>query len=258
MHHVIPQLLPLVHQQTTTNCMRSGDFYQRNSLTFARPPTANARGSLTALPVACAIMFLTAGLLNLDLIINLILLCCNDTLRAILTPDLEKVPLAVYLHDPILLHCCSCVEFQETCSFIFDSVLVITAIAIAETSKQRTRHEQRFSAVSKLLYVSIKQMSSTIPVTIDFSGGAEFLVKAKVQKVQIPEESTLRDVLKFVRDNLVTDVHRINMLLNDDASEVAHGVITLINDTDTGLLSEYDTVIEAGDTITFVSTLHGG
>lgn len=48
------------------------------------------------------------------------------------------------------------------------------------------------------------------------------------------------------------------MLLNDDASEVAHGVITLINDTDTGLLLEYDTVIEAGDTITFVSTLHGG
>ncbi|PIC42560.1 hypothetical protein B9Z55_009597 [Caenorhabditis nigoni] len=101
-------------------------------------------------------------------------------------------------------------------------------------------------------------MASTIPVTIDFSGGAEFLVKAKVQKVQIPEDSTLRDVLKFVRDNLVTDVHRMNMLLNEDASEVAHGVITLINDTDTGLLSEYDTTIEAGDTITFVSTLHGG
>lgn len=81
--------------------------------------------------------------------------------------------------------------------------------------------------------------SNTIQVTIDFSGGAEFLVKAKTQKVNIPAgylkwrkiqlsnilfvDSTLRDVLKFVRDNLVTDVHRIDMLLNYDSSEVAHG-----------------------------------
>ncbi|CAI5444347.1 unnamed protein product [Caenorhabditis angaria] len=97
-----------------------------------------------------------------------------------------------------------------------------------------------------------------IPVTIDFSGGSEFLVKSKEQKVKIPAESTLLQVLKFVKDNLVVDFDRINMLFNDDVTEVAHGVIILINDTDFALLSEYDTIIEAGDRITFVSTLHGG
>ncbi|CAB3401316.1 unnamed protein product [Caenorhabditis bovis] len=99
---------------------------------------------------------------------------------------------------------------------------------------------------------------STIPVTIDFSGGSEFLVKSKEAKADFPKGSTLRDVMKYVETKLVTDTDRINMLFKPNGTEVAHGVIVLINDTDIALLDEYNTVIEANDKITFVSTLHGG
>lgn len=36
------------------------------------------------------------------------------------------------------------------------------------------------------------------------------------------------------------------------------GILVLINDADWELYNEYDYEIEAGDTIVFVSTLHGG
>lgn len=36
------------------------------------------------------------------------------------------------------------------------------------------------------------------------------------------------------------------------------GILVLINDSDWELYEEYDYELEAGDTISFISTLHGG
>ncbi|CAD6196823.1 unnamed protein product [Caenorhabditis auriculariae] len=105
--------------------------------------------------------------------------------------------------------------------------------------------------------VAVEKMSLNIKV--EFSGGSEFLVDGKkVHQMTFNEGSLLRDVLKEVAEKLVTDKARMNLLFNADVTEVANGVITLINDCDTALLSEYDTPLEDGDTVTFVSTLHGG
>lgn len=64
----------------------------------------------------------------------------------------------------------------------------------------------------------------------------------------------MAELLGFVTDTLVTD--RPELLVH--AGTVRPGILVLINDCDWELVGELSYLIEPDDTITFISTLHGG
>uniref|UniRef100_A0A914V7E9 Ubiquitin-related modifier 1 homolog n=1 Tax=Plectus sambesii TaxID=2011161 RepID=A0A914V7E9_9BILA len=97
-----------------------------------------------------------------------------------------------------------------------------------------------------------------IDVTIEFSGGAELLVgKQKIHKASLPSNRdwTIRSLLPWIAEHLMkTD--RPELLIENGT--VRPGILVLVNDTDWELLGELSYVIKPNDTITFISTLHGG
>eukprot|EP00698_Gefionella_okellyi_P025248 TRINITY_DN917_c0_g1_i2.p1 TRINITY_DN917_c0_g1~~TRINITY_DN917_c0_g1_i2.p1 ORF type:complete len:106 (+),score=8.78 TRINITY_DN917_c0_g1_i2:84-401(+) len=103
-------------------------------------------------------------------------------------------------------------------------------------------------------------------LTIEFSGGAELLFnKIKVHHLDTPETvKTLRDLVCWIRDNLLQE--RPDLFVSHDtvyAVLASHcdrrpGILVLVNDTDWELLGGIDYTLEEGDTIVFISTLHGG
>ena len=95
----------------------------------------------------------------------------------------------------------------------------------------------------------------SITIQVELSGGLELLFNnEKNHTVEIPEGSTLQQLLFYVRDNLLRE--RPEMFL--DGSTVRAGVLVLINDTDWELCEKETTVLENKDNVTFISTLHGG
>ncbi|GAB1600927.1 hypothetical protein Ahia01_000370900 [Argonauta hians] len=99
---------------------------------------------------------------------------------------------------------------------------------------------------------------AAIPVTLEFSGGAELLFnKTKKHQVSLPhqpEQWKIKDLLLWMRDNLLQE--RPELFLQGQS--VRPGILVLINDADWELMGELDYEIAANDKIVFISTLHGG
>ncbi|CAG9790677.1 unnamed protein product [Diatraea saccharalis] len=107
---------------------------------------------------------------------------------------------------------------------------------------------------------------SGLTVTLQFSGGAELLFdKVKKREVELPAlekflpqinktDWSLRELLVWIKDNLLRE--RPELFLQGDS--VRPGILVLINDSDWELYGELDYKIHNGDTIMFISTLHGG
>ncbi|XP_043285851.1 ubiquitin-related modifier 1 homolog [Venturia canescens] len=96
-----------------------------------------------------------------------------------------------------------------------------------------------------------------LPVTVEFGGGAELLFgKKKKHQVSLPlnQEWTLQNLLYWLRDNLLTE--RKELFLQGDT--VRAGILVLVNDTDWELVGQGDYKLSPRDTVTFISTLHGG
>jgi len=92
-------------------------------------------------------------------------------------------------------------------------------------------------------------------VTLEFGGGAELLFgKQKEHHVSIPSSSTIRALLPWISTNMLKE--RPELFLQGET--VRPGILVLVNDADWELMGELDYVIEKGDRITFISTLHGG
>ncbi|KYN04032.1 PREDICTED: ubiquitin-related modifier 1 [Cyphomyrmex costatus] len=100
-------------------------------------------------------------------------------------------------------------------------------------------------------------MSATgLPLTIEFGGGAELLFDGKKRhEVDLPgEEWTLKRLLRWLRDNLLTE--RPELFMQGDT--VRPGILVLVNDADWELLGEGDYKLCPRDKVLFISTLHGG
>jgi ubiquitin related modifier 1 len=67
-------------------------------------------------------------------------------------------------------------------------------------------------------------------------------------------EVTVLDVMMWARDNLLTDRPELFM----KADSVRPGVLVLVNDVDWELSGTTKAPVVDGDTVTFISTLHGG
>lgn len=95
-------------------------------------------------------------------------------------------------------------------------------------------------------------------ITIEFGGGAELLFdRIKRHTVTLPgngETWSMRNLLAWMRENMVKE--RPELFLQGET--VRPGILVLVNDTDWELCGELDGVVGDGDTILFISTLHGG
>lgn len=95
-------------------------------------------------------------------------------------------------------------------------------------------------------------------LTIEFGGGLELLFSnQKCYPVDIPDAEgrfTVADLLPWARDNLLKN--RPELFMKGDT--VRPGILVLINDCDWELSGMLDTELHEGDTVLFISTLHGG
>lgn len=96
-------------------------------------------------------------------------------------------------------------------------------------------------------------------LTLELSGGLELLFdNKKIHDVDIPTESsgplTIRDVLNWTKVNLLKE--RPELFMKGDA--VRPGILVLVNDCDWELSGMYESELQEGDRIVFISTLHGG
>jgi len=92
-------------------------------------------------------------------------------------------------------------------------------------------------------------------INIEFGGGSEVLFGGKtMQKISLPTEATVRDLLEYMKKNLLEE--REELFFEDET--VRAGILVLINDSDWELFDQENYVLEANDTISFISTLHGG
>ncbi|KAI8475441.1 MAG: ubiquitin-related modifier 1 [Monoraphidium minutum] len=96
-------------------------------------------------------------------------------------------------------------------------------------------------------------------ITIEFGGGLELLFgNKKNYEVDVPADGgdalTVRHLLPWARDNLLRDRPELFM----KGESVRPGILVLINDCDWELSGTLDSELQAGDTVVFISTLHGG
>jgi ubiquitin related modifier 1 len=94
-------------------------------------------------------------------------------------------------------------------------------------------------------------------VRVEFSGGAELLFDNKKRvdlSLEKNEKWTVGKLLGYLGENLLKE--RPELFLKDDT--VRPGILVLINEVDWELFGETDYAIAEGDTVTFISTLHGG
>ncbi|GKT18232.1 Ubiquitin-related modifier 1 like protein [Aduncisulcus paluster] len=94
-----------------------------------------------------------------------------------------------------------------------------------------------------------------MPLLVKLIGGCEFLFAGKSQ-IEVPH-IVCHDLLSlclYLSDNFLS-VEKDEFL---EDGELIEGFIVLINDTDIELFDGMSTELSDGDSITFISTMHGG
>ncbi|KAJ2525446.1 Ubiquitin- modifier 1 [Coemansia sp. RSA 2049] len=108
-----------------------------------------------------------------------------------------------------------------------------------------------------------EEQPAKIAVSVEFSGGMELLMKDKTQKLQVElaaveaspkEQPTVRDLIRFIRDNVVAE--KKELFSKNDT--VCPGILVIVNEVDWEVEDGADTRLETGDSVLFISTLHGG
>lgn len=108
-----------------------------------------------------------------------------------------------------------------------------------------------------MLYVN--RLAMSLHVQVEFSGGAELLFnKVKQHNLDLPvtedQKWTLRSLIAWIRDNLLKERPELFVL----GETVRPGILVLVNNADWELLGELDYELQEGDSVVFISTLHGG
>lgn len=94
-----------------------------------------------------------------------------------------------------------------------------------------------------------------LKINIDFGGGSEYLFGNQTKfSVSLPENSTIQTLLDYMRQNLLQEREELFY----QGNTVRPGVLVLVNDTDWECLGNEETELENNDTVSFISTLHGG
>lgn len=97
-------------------------------------------------------------------------------------------------------------------------------------------------------------------ITTEFTSGLQILFNnVKKHHVVLPEMEkpwTLGLLLFWIKDNLLVDKDKCDLFMKGNT--VRPGIIVAINDQDWELLGNVKYQIKNNDSITFISTLHGG
>mmetsp|Transcript_33391 Transcript_33391/g.65135 ORF Transcript_33391/g.65135 Transcript_33391/m.65135 type:complete len:107 (-) Transcript_33391:32-352(-) len=99
-----------------------------------------------------------------------------------------------------------------------------------------------------------------VRLSIEFGGGLELLFGGvKSHSVSVPPEAAggplkMKHLVVWIRDKLCKE--RPEMFTQGSA--VRPGILVLINDADWELTDGPETLLEEGDEVSFISTLHGG
>lgn len=93
-------------------------------------------------------------------------------------------------------------------------------------------------------------------INLEFRGGAELLVNNVSQHSVDLDGSkwNIASLLEWIKTNLIKE--RPELFLQ--GGSVRPGILVLINDADWELLGQLDYELQEGDSILFISTLHGG
>ncbi|KAL8972841.1 MAG: hypothetical protein Q9183_000316 [Haloplaca sp. 2 TL-2023] len=109
---------------------------------------------------------------------------------------------------------------------------------------------------------SVIKSREDVPLNVEFAGGLEMLFcDQRKHYISLPntdengQPATLNFLVRFLCEHVMKD-HRKELFVIDKT--VRPGILVLVNDADWELEGEGRYVLQAGDNILFVSTLHGG
>ncbi|KAJ6240188.1 rurm1 protein [Anaeramoeba flamelloides] len=95
-------------------------------------------------------------------------------------------------------------------------------------------------------------------LTLEFAGGLENLFEQKKKhQVSLPKTIvTLEDLLGWLKENMLNN--KTDELLTEEEDDLRSGIICFINEIDYALCGFLEYELQASDTISFISTIHGG
>ena len=79
-------------------------------------------------------------------------------------------------------------------------------------------------------------------------------IELNLEESKENQEIKLRDVIEELRKNHLKDREELFVM----SGTVRPGIIVLVNDTDWELLDADEYTVQPNDTVSFISTLHGG
>jgi len=139
-----------------------------------------------------------------------------------------------------------------------DPVQMPIAPPYAEAIRRRKAKGQKAGGTSKNQVDEMDDIPEELmdSITLNFGGGAEILFGGvKELKIKIRKGWKVSNLLRWMKEHLIKERPEL-LILNDN--DVRPGILVLINDTDWELLEKVEYVLEPNDTVTFISTLHGG
>ncbi|KAI6230329.1 Ubiquitin-related modifier 1-like protein [Aphelenchoides fujianensis] len=94
-------------------------------------------------------------------------------------------------------------------------------------------------------------------LNLTFSGGSEVIFGDKRHhEVEVADELDVGALIEWIVERLVVDKPKTSLLFVD--GDVRPGILVLVNDVDWEITGGLRTRLQNKDTITFISTLHGG
>ncbi|VDK84724.1 unnamed protein product [Litomosoides sigmodontis] len=101
-----------------------------------------------------------------------------------------------------------------------------------------------------------------LSLKVEFSGGVESLFDMQKElNMKVPNDSgplSVSDLIRYINDTMIPDKSRSHLLVDSNGDCVRPGILVLVNEVDWELLQGPKTILEDGDVVSFVSTLHGG
>ena len=93
-------------------------------------------------------------------------------------------------------------------------------------------------------------------IKVELGGGLEILFdKIKEHEIELNENNnTIKDVILIMLEKIKGD----SSLFATKEGNIKPGIIVLYNDSDWEIYDKENTKLESKDTVSFISTLHGG
>lgn len=101
-------------------------------------------------------------------------------------------------------------------------------------------------------------MSDLIKIRVEFGGGTELLFdKQKLIELELPAGEQQWTISKLIQ-HLSSEHIKERVELFSNGGKIRPGILVLVNEVDYEIVGGHDYVIKNGDSILFISTLHGG